>query len=70
MNTNTLSNAANTYANELAAEIVARGNPAGDLGKEIERAHFRLQRTWTELADCETERSQDFRRRVRTEVSA
>lgn len=56
------------YLDELAAEIVARGNPAGDLQAEIKAAHERRQKFAAELLVCETRRTRLAKRVLSTSV--
>jgi hypothetical protein len=49
------------YLSELAAEIVANGNPRGDLAQELAAAHARRQSFAEEMANGKTDRAQKVR---------
>lgn len=60
---------AQAYARELAAEIVANGNPHGDLATEMEAAHQRRQAFALEMAEGRTARARAFRSAMERAVS-
>lgn len=56
-----LDDATIAYLNELAAEIVACGNPAGELWTEMKAAHERRRRFALEMAAGTSDRAQQVR---------
>jgi len=51
-----------TYLSELAAEVLANGNPDGDIAVEMQAAHERRAAFAREMLDGKTERSRIARR--------
>ena len=56
------------YLSELAAEIVANGNPHGDMLAEMELAHDRRQAFGLEMQAGETNRAKKARRLLSVKV--
>lgn len=56
------------YLSELAAEIVAAGDPNGDLIAEMQAAHARRQAVAREMAKGTSDRARIIRRVIATQV--